>query len=123
MVLGLDQASIPISIPFTLSLPFSFPFPLTFSLAFSFAVRISIIPTIHRPLSAALFLLHGSCHTSVVVHRIQDSLHQSLVCVRVVVLSRSMRWVTMLWVLVVRILVVSPATAFITHGSSWGVIR
>lgn len=122
---------IPIPIPFTFSLSFSFSlsvsltfsFSFSFMIAFSLTVRISIIPTIPGPLSAALFFLYGSRHAGVVIHRVQDSLHQSLIRVRIVVLSRPMLWVSMVWMLVVRLFVINPATTFITHGSPWGVIR
>jgi hypothetical protein len=53
----------------------------------------------------------------VVVHRIQDSLHQALIRIRVIVLSGAM-----LWVLMVRVLMVDPATTFVTHGSPWGIV-
>jgi hypothetical protein len=63
----------------------------------------------------------------VVVHRIQDSLHQALIRIRVIVLSRAMLWVLMvrvlmLRVLMVRVLMVDPANTFITHGSPWGIV-
>jgi hypothetical protein len=68
----------------------------------------------------------------VVVHRIQDSLHQALIRIRVIVLSRAMLWVLMVRVLMVRVLMVrvlmvrvlmvDPATTFITHGSPWGIL-
>lgn len=87
-------------------------------LALALSFRIPIIPTIPRPLGTALFLLHGSRHACVMVYRIQDSLHQALVRVRVIVLRRPLLWMSVVRVRVL-VLVMDPATAFITHGSPW----
>jgi hypothetical protein len=80
---------VPVSIAITLTfaLPFSFTLTLTLDISLLMRIRLALPST----LGTALLLLHGSRHPCVVIHRIKDSLHQSLICIRIILLSMSRR--------------------------------
>jgi hypothetical protein len=83
---------VPIAISFAL---FTFTFAFTFSLTLPISIHLSLLMsirlTLSRTLSATLLLLHSSRHARVVIHRIENSLHQSLVRIGIIILRMSRR--------------------------------
>lgn len=94
---------VPIALTFTLTLT------LTLSFSFGIPVRLSIRLVFASSLGATLLLLYSSRHARMVIDRIEDSLHQPLVRIRIIILCVS-RW---------RPIVLSTATALrLAHGTA-----
>lgn len=91
--------------------PIALTFTFTFTLSFSFGipVRLSIRLVFASSLGATLLLLYSSRHARLVIHRIEDSLHQPLVRIRIIILCVP-KW---------RPIVLSTATALrLAHGTA-----
>jgi hypothetical protein len=90
---------VPITLTFALTLPLSFSIPVLLGIRLVFA----------STLGTTLLLLYSSRHARMVIHRIEDSLHQPLIRIWIIILCVSRR----------RPIVLSTATALrLAHGTA-----
>jgi hypothetical protein len=87
-----------VSVPVAISLAlftFTFAFALTLTLTLPISIHISLLMSIRLTFSSTLsttfLLLHSSRHSRVVIHRIQNSLHQPLIRIGIIILRMSRR--------------------------------